>query len=272
MRYALVDNLRVEAGTGLKGICSGCSQPVIAKCGTQRIHHWAHQKTKMCDNWWQPETEWHRSWKNNFPASWQEVFLPDVLTGEKHIADVRTEHGLIIEFQHSHLKPEERLLRESFYQNMVWVVDGTCLKHGYSRFLKGYHKLQLGESLSIFRADAPEECFPEEWLNCRVPVVFDFKGLGGFDDRLGLREPLYCLFPIRIGKTAELVKIPRQAFIKHTTNGEWIDRIANRMEILANENRLSQRQEEIARLTWQLEDLKREGLAKKPGYGKGRIF
>jgi competence protein CoiA len=79
---------------------------------------------------------------------------------------------------------------------MVWVVDCTHLKHGYSRFLKCYHKLQLGESLHIFRGDTPEECFPAEWLNCQAPVEFDFKGLGDLDDRLGLREPLYCYFPL----------------------------------------------------------------------------
>ena len=77
MRFALIENKQVEAEPGLKGFCPGCLQPVIAKCGEQRIHHWAHHNNKNCDNWWEPETQWHRAWKNKFPADWQEIFLPD---------------------------------------------------------------------------------------------------------------------------------------------------------------------------------------------------
>lgn len=32
--------------------------------------------------------------------------------------------GLVIEFQHSPIKPEEMQSREEFYDEMVWVVDG----------------------------------------------------------------------------------------------------------------------------------------------------
>ncbi|WP_419788916.1 competence protein CoiA family protein [Mucilaginibacter sp. E4BP6] len=41
---------KVEAKPGLKGLCPGCWQPVIAKCGTERIHHWSHVSTKACDD------------------------------------------------------------------------------------------------------------------------------------------------------------------------------------------------------------------------------
>ena len=61
----------------------------------------------------------------------------DKETGEKHIADVRMVHNLTIEFQHSHIGSLERTSREKFYENMVWVVDGTRLKKDYPRFLKG---------------------------------------------------------------------------------------------------------------------------------------
>lgn len=75
MRFALIDNKPTEAASGLNGgVCPGCGAPVIAKCGTHKVHHWAHKGVKMCDNWWEPETEWHRAWKNNFPKEWQEIF------------------------------------------------------------------------------------------------------------------------------------------------------------------------------------------------------
>src|SRR5581483_2362554 len=135
MHLALIDNNLVKAEPGRKALCAGCHQPVIAKCGNERIHHWAHQNNRMCDSWWEPETQWHRIWKNHYPIEWHEKFLPDETTGEKHIADIRTSYGLVIEFQHSFLKPEERTSRESFYKNMLWVVDGTRNKRDYERFL-----------------------------------------------------------------------------------------------------------------------------------------
>ena len=85
---------------------------MIAKCGEQRVWHWAHQGTRTCDRWWEPETKWHRDWKNQFPKDWQEVIHQS--DGEKHIAGVKTESGMVIEFQHSFLRRDEREARENF--------------------------------------------------------------------------------------------------------------------------------------------------------------
>jgi competence protein CoiA len=223
MHFALIDNVRKEAEHGLIGLCPGCFQPVIAKCGRQRIWHWAHRNNKICDNWWEPETEWHHSWKNKYPVDWQEVFLPDNQTGEKHMADVRTTHDLVIEFQHSHIDPTERQSREKFYQNMVWVVDGTRLKRDYPRFLKGknhFHYIKQG----VFRVYDPEECFPSAWLGSSVPVIFDFRGIEAIDSTKDTKSHLYCLFPIQIGRSIFLAEIPRKIFIHTTINGEWLFR------------------------------------------------
>jgi hypothetical protein len=38
---------------------------------------------------------------------------------------VKNPFGLVIEFQHSTIKLEERISREEFYKKMIWVVDGT---------------------------------------------------------------------------------------------------------------------------------------------------
>jgi len=228
MHFALIDGKPTEAESGLKGLCPGCYQPVIAKCGTQRIHHWAHLKSKSCDSWWEPETEWHRSWKNNFPSIWQEIFLPDLRTGEKHIADVKTSNGLVIEFQHSHIDPHERTTREDFYQNMVWVVDGTRLKKDYPRLQKGitcFRSIRSG----IFRVGDPEECFPSAWLGSSVPVIFDFRGIESISDPKDLRNNLYCLFPMRIGRDAIVVVLSREAFIDAVINCKWTQWASNHM-------------------------------------------
>ena len=100
-------------------MCPFCNGAVIAKCGTHRVAHWAHRGMRDCDTWAEKETDWHLAWKSNFPAECQEFIQHDGQSGEKHIADVRTLYGLVIEFQHSPLDPLERAARERFYGNML---------------------------------------------------------------------------------------------------------------------------------------------------------
>ena len=87
MKFAVVNARRQEAQPGLRGECQGCGELVIAKCGQIRIHHWAHRGQRSGDPWWEPETPWHRDWKNHFPGNWQEIWHR-AEDGEKHVADV----------------------------------------------------------------------------------------------------------------------------------------------------------------------------------------
>lgn len=103
MKYALVNDERQEAQTGLSGKCTCCGHPTVAKCGEVKIWHWAHRGKRMCDAWWENETKWHRAWKEQFPKEWQEV-VHLAEDGEKHIADVKIEQEYVIEFQHSLIK------------------------------------------------------------------------------------------------------------------------------------------------------------------------
>jgi competence protein CoiA len=220
MRFALIDDKRVEAGPGLKGLCPGCVQPVIAKCGTQRSHHWAHRNDMKCDFWREPETEWHRSWKNNFPTEWQETILPDQETGEKHIADICTDYGLVVEFQHSSIHPQERISRENFYKNMIWVVNGARLKNDYKRFLNvNCHSRFVKQGM--FLVGFPDECFPAAWLESSVPVVFDFQDNEPTDSYKNIEKSLYCLLPNRIGARAVLTVWARNVFLNTIINGDW---------------------------------------------------
>lgn len=48
--------------------------------------------------------------------------------GEIHRADIITSTGIVIEVQHSAITDLERHSRETFYQNMVWILDGSGFK------------------------------------------------------------------------------------------------------------------------------------------------
>ena len=124
MKYALVNHERQEAQPRLPGTCPCCDSPVIPKCGRVRKPYWAHKSKQMCNSGKESETEWHRAWKDHFPKEWQEV-IHVAENGQKHRADVKTDQGYAIEFQHSPIEIEERQSRENFYKKMVWIVDGT---------------------------------------------------------------------------------------------------------------------------------------------------
>jgi len=131
MKYSIINNEKVEAFKGGIGECVCCHKETIAKCGKKNINHWAHKSTIKCDSWWENETEWHRNWKNMFPKEWQEVIHYDEETGEKHIADIKTNKGLIIELQNSPISSEELMSREVFYKNLIWVINGHTFKNNF---------------------------------------------------------------------------------------------------------------------------------------------
>jgi len=248
MKFALINNEKTEAFKGAKGICPGCGSELIAKCGNVKIQHWAHKGSRICDPWWENETEWHRSWKNNFPNEWQEIPLVDKVTKEIHIADIQTDQGLIVEFQHSHIEPSERIAREKFYKNMIWIVDGTRLKRDHSRFLKGKeHNFGKTDNDKIFHLMFADECFPTAWIASSVPVVFDFKGVQSTGELEDSRNLLYCLFPKKNGKGPLVAELPRKAFIKSILLGEWSTRVRNYFDKLKEEEKLRQAQEAHAR-------------------------
>lgn len=130
----------------------------------------------MCDPWWENETEWHLNWKGRFPDDWREIVhsAPD---GSRHIADVKTEHGWVIEFQHSSIKPEERRSRDAFYGRLIWIVDGTRRKRDAPQFEKawidGAAVGSIGIVKTLFVADS---VLLREWSESQGPILFDFGG------------------------------------------------------------------------------------------------
>lgn len=157
MKYALVEDIRTEAMKGARGICPCCGSEMIAKYSEQGlvVNHWAHKSRKKCDHWWENEKPWHREWKNYFAPSWQEVIHTDNETGEKHIADVKTEEGWVVEFQHSYIKPEERQKRTEFYKKIVWVVDGTRRVNDVKQFQRAFDESRKVKAKLLFHEVLP---------------------------------------------------------------------------------------------------------------------
>lgn len=214
MRFAIVNDQRQLPSPGLGGRCPNCGSPMIAKCGRLRAHHWSHWGERECDVWWEPRTQWHYRWQDRFPQTWQEV-RRQAPSGEWHIADVHTQHGLTLEFQYSHLNPEERAAREASYRNMAWVVSGTRLVRDLPRFEAGRRLFWPVWQRGVFVTPDPEKAFSPHWLACSAPVFFDFADAPGLSEQTKLlARSLWCLLPGRVFGMAVVLRVSRATLVR----------------------------------------------------------
>lgn len=195
----------------------------------------------------------------------------DEQSGEKHIADVRTEHGLVIEFQHSPIDPEEQKARESFYGNMAWVVDGTRLKRDAPRFLKALKQFRPINEQGFFLVPYPEECLPPAWLRSSVLVFFDFGRLATGDTDEVTFDHLCCLLPRRVGREAIVVEVPRQQFLEVASKSAQLlkghEQFASRLE-----RRIQQQHSNAVAQQQVLQVLASRRLGPRPRRGPFRRF
>ena len=218
MKFADVNGIKMEAEKGLVGRCVGCAQPMIPVCGVKKEKHWRHKVDCECDRWWENETEWHRSWKNNFPKEWQEIRHQDAVTGEWHISDVKTSSNCFLEFQHSFLKPDERQARNNFYgEKLVWVVDGLARKNDWTKMERALNcSVEILQGSFLFRLHSSVDEVPlfEDWCDCRVPVFFDF----------GHERPLWCLLPKSSIGCFYILPFHRQNFVTLQSGGRLAEK------------------------------------------------
>jgi len=209
MKFSIVNQERREAEPGLTGTCPVCAGPMVAKCGEVKIRHWAHKARRTCDPWWENEGEWHRAWKNEFPSSWQEVVQRSE-DGEKHIADVKTDSGWVIELQYSYLKPEEHRSRNAFYKKLAWIVNGSRRETDRKRFNDAWNEGLRLSSKSIVRRIPHDACrLLREWVDTTAPVLFDF----------GDDTPLWWLLAKGSGGYAYVAPFSRAEFVAIHRNG-----------------------------------------------------
>ncbi|NYZ12641.1 hypothetical protein HL658_08770 [Azospirillum sp. RWY-5-1] len=212
MRYAIVDGKKSEAQPKLKGHCPNCDAEMVAKCGRVKIWHWAHKGCPPCDPWWETETNWHRAWKNCFPMDWQEVSHIDPYSGERHIADIKTPYGFVIEFQHSIIHHTERYEREAFYKNMIWVVDGLRNSFDLTYFNIGISGPVQNNPLAYKINWWGRSRLLHNWADSGAKVYLDFGG-----------ENLWRLIIFDSEKNVGAVgPISKEIFIQNCKNGEPI--------------------------------------------------
>lgn len=137
-----------------------------------------------------------------FPREQQEVIQLDKTTGERHIADIRTDKGYVLELQHSILKEDELKAREIFYGDaLVWIVDGMRLE--FDRF--NFNFLRKGDWPNFTFGWYCASKLPHRWTIAQRPVFFDFGCENLF--RLESFDP--------IGKTGMVKAFTKRRFISY---------------------------------------------------------
>jgi hypothetical protein len=164
---------KIPASAQNEGFCPLCLDPVIPKCGEINIHHWAHRANDNCDDWYEPETDWHLYWKSLVPAEFCEVVIEK--DGKRHRADIVTASGIVVELQHSGLSTQQIMARENFYQKMIWLFDvRDCCK---KRSLEKPPRLSIrnrGDYYSFRWRHARQHIGRTDFKN--IPVYLDIGG------------------------------------------------------------------------------------------------
>lgn len=215
--YALVDGVRVDINDACRearGICPLCGAELVAKKGEYNAWHWAHIGRDLCDDWYQPKGPWHRFWQRFFPESLREV--PVERDGKKHIADIKTINGIVVEVQWSPIAIEEIREREQFYDRMIWIVAAGAGSNNKRLF----HFLcddvdNRRQSPCIWRTD---DVFFERvgWLHCGRPVFVD---VDGTQDSPASGGDLYYILPNKDGEGIFVAKVRRNDLIDALRTG-----------------------------------------------------
>jgi hypothetical protein len=152
---------RIRPTRGGRAKCQICTEELIAHCGDIYTWHWQHRQDRDCDPWKEHETEWHRGWKNKFPKDWQEVVMTNE-DGEKHLADIKTQDDLVIEFQNSSISTTTIEIREEFYGDMIWVINAQEFKDNFKIWSAVKSKLRKLEQRLDTRTENIEYDLNEE--------------------------------------------------------------------------------------------------------------
>ena len=128
MLIAFYNNQRCRAevaGSSAMGTCPWTKLPVKAHVGLIR-QYWAYVGGQpKFTNGYEPESEWHISWKTPVQDQYCEVIFGE---NNEHRADILGSNNTVIEIQHSIIDIRDSRARIDFYKGatgrrVIWVVD-----------------------------------------------------------------------------------------------------------------------------------------------------
>lgn len=114
-----------QAASGAIGTCPWTQHPVKAHVGLLR-QYWAYVGgAPTFSNGYEPESEWHLTWKTPVQDQYCEVVFGN---NNEHRADILGSNETVIEIQRSIIDIRESRERVEFYQRetgkrVIWVVD-----------------------------------------------------------------------------------------------------------------------------------------------------
>ncbi len=184
MLYALLKNEKIKPIPKAKAKCPLCEKDVFSKCGDVYAWHWAHENQKSCDNWFEPETQWHKDWKDQFGKELSEIIITK--DGKKHIADILTKDKIVIELQNSTILKPTIQKRELFYgEKMLWIINGIDFKSNFQiispeesnlfyRVSQGFVHKRTGHLLKNEEKYFNWKWNRASWNETQRPVFIDF--------------------------------------------------------------------------------------------------
>ena len=161
---------RILASKNARGKCPFCNDIVIACTGEIKNWYWRHEfqaKSDYLSSTYENESPWHNTWKHLFGKEFSEIYCSNLK--EKRIADVKLPNGLVIEIQHSYIRPEIIRSRERFHKKLIWVFDASSqVEDGRLRVEEDYyHWIQPRETI--------KSCTCPIFLDVGFGEVFEIK-------------------------------------------------------------------------------------------------
>lgn len=208
-RISVINN---DGSKNTKAFCPCCGKSMVAKAGEVRIPHWAHCKAERCDEWWEPETEWHVEWRNRFlnvEGAVAKVEIEHVLekNGAKHFSDVRINDELSLVLRRARLDENTINNRISFFGDLIWIVQGKVSEYNRLERQLSNKELKKVDGLGrCYKCDNIWYSFFERWGCSRCPVVFDFQSASD-----GSMADLWIVVP-KNGKKRNIVCMSIDAF------------------------------------------------------------
>ncbi|MBR6084450.1 MAG: hypothetical protein IKP61_02395 [Spirochaetales bacterium] len=171
-----------DAKSKTKLYCRCCNKRVYYVAGNPghkfgKCSHFRHYRGCLCtDDWNHDKTQWHKDWQDCFPIENQEVIVEN--QGKKHIADVFIpESKVVVEFQHSHISPNEFNERNEFYMalgfRVIWVFD---TQKQFSRNRIGIGERGYDALREAYYWDTPIDCLDNYELNTDVDIFLQIIG------------------------------------------------------------------------------------------------